>query len=229
MVVKPVSSTFSHHVTLNINDEMTLKKAINVAKIIDCGVIVERFILGDVHRMMCVGEEFIVCSKRLRASVVGDGKSTISDLIDKLNENSLRGNTERKGAALYQIKKEEQLTQYLDAQGLTLNVVLEKEKKVYLSDKSNCSNGAEVINLTEKVCDENIQLFKKLHMALGIAVSAIDFICEDVTQPWHSQSFAFLENNSFPAIDPQHYPSTGASVDVAKAIWDLVLEYLDTL
>ena len=65
--------------------------------------------------------------------------------------------------------------------------------KIYLSDKGTISNGAEFINVMEKVCEENIQLFKKLHKALGIAVSAVDFICEDVSVPWQLQSFAFLE------------------------------------
>jgi hypothetical protein len=46
------------------------------------------------------------------------------------------------------------------------------------------------------------------------------------TKPLHLQPFAFLENNSFPAIDPQHYPSSGKPVDVAKAIWEYVLNIL---
>ena len=53
--------------------------------------------------------------------------------------------------------------------------------------------------------------------------------CNDVSIPWHSQPFAFLENNSFPAFDPQQYPSTEEPVDVAQEIWDFVLCNLDTI
>jgi len=229
LVVKPASSTFSHHVSLEINDEDTLKKAIAIAKLIDCRIIVERFIEGDAHRMMFIGEKFIVCSKRTRPCIIGDGQSTMSVLIDKFNSNPLRGKINQIGFSLYQIEKEDHLIAYLHAQGITLNSVIENGRKIYLSDKSNCSSGAEVLNVTEQVCVENIQLFQKLHRALEIGVTAVDFICTDVSQPWYRQPFAFLENNSFPAIEPQHYPSTGKPADVAKAIWDFVLSNLDTL
>lgn len=81
--------------------------------------------------------------------------------------------------------------------------------------------------MTDIVCQENIKLFLKLHHALDIGVSAIDLICTDVSQPWHMQSWAFLENNSFPAIDMHHYPSKGSSIDVAKEIWNFVLQQLE--
>ena len=229
LVVKPASSTFSHHVILNINDLAALNSAIHIVKMIECGVIVERFISGDTHRMMEVGGQFLVCSKRTRPSIIGNGRVDISTLIDEFNNNPLRGDLDESGFALFKIKKNETLNAYLANQGLSLSTILVDGRKIYLAEKSNCSNGAEVINLSEKVCAENIRLFETLHKSLGIAVSAVDFICEDITQPWFTQSFAFLENNSFPAIDPQHYPSAGQSVDVAKAIWDLVMRELDTL
>lgn len=229
LVVKPASSSLSLHVSLQINDDSTLKKAIDIAKIINCRIIVERFISGDVHRMMFVGDQFLVCSKRQPASIIGDGQSTISELIDAFNNNPLRGNVGSLGVVLFKIEKGKQLKEYLNIKGLSLNSILERGKKIFLADKSNISNGAEVINLTEEVCDENVKLFEKVHVALGIAVSAIDFICMDVSKPWYSQPFAFLENNSFPAIDPQHFPSTGKAVDVAKVIWDFVLYHLDIL
>jgi len=228
LVVKPAASTFSHHVSLQINDLHTLKRAIDIAKLIDCRIIVERFIDGDVHRMMFIDNKLIVCSKRTRACVIGDGYSTIDMLIDKFNSNPLRGKTNQVGFALYQIAKDAHLQTYLSTHGMHLNFVVEEGRKIYLSDKSNCSNGALVINVTEEVCAENIELFRKLHNALQIGVSAIDLICTDVSKPWYSQPFAFLENNSFPAIEPQYYPSTGKPVDVAKDIWDLVLYNLNS-
>ncbi len=229
LVVKPTSSTFSHHVSLRINSELALKEAIDTAKIIACRVIVERFVEGDAHRMIFIDNKLVACSKRTRACVIGDGLSTISSLIDNFNNNPLRGAINQIGYALYQIKKEEPLISYLKNSGLNLSSIVELGRRVYLSDKSNSSSGAETINVTEEVCSENTQLFRKLHVALGIGVSAVDFICTDVSQPWSSQSFAFLENNSFPAIETQYYPSTGTSVNVAKHIWDLVLDNLATL
>jgi D-alanine-D-alanine ligase-like ATP-grasp enzyme len=227
LVVKPAASSLSQHITLQIMDQAALKKAIMVAKTIDCRIIIERFVPGFAHRMMCVGEQFLVCSKRMPPNITGNGKLTVNELIDDYNNHPLRGEVGEVGYALYKVNKDNQLSEYLAAQGLSLESFLEKDRTIYLADKSNCSNGAEVINLNEHVCQENIELFKKLHSSLSVAVSAVDFICSDVAQPWHLQSFAFLENNSFPAIDPQHYPSSGKPVNVAGAIWEYVLQQLN--
>ncbi|MCX7121632.1 MAG: hypothetical protein NTZ67_07685 [Gammaproteobacteria bacterium] len=227
LVVKPNSSSLSKHVTLNINDDNSLKSAIDIAKIIDHKIIVERFIPGDVHRFMFLGDKLLVCSKRTRPSIIGDGKSTVDALIDKFNSNPLRGNKGKENFALSTVEKNKLLQKCLADQGVNLKLKLGAGKKIFLAEKTNCSNGAEVINLTEDVCDENVELFRKTHHSLKIAVSAIDFICSDISKPWHSQPFGMLENNSFPDISPQHFPSSGTPVNVAKAIWGFVIENLD--
>ncbi|MCX7114867.1 MAG: hypothetical protein NTW08_03000 [Gammaproteobacteria bacterium] len=227
LVVKPAASSLTHHVTLKIETVTALRKAIDVAKKVDCRLIVERYIPGDVHRMMVVGDQFLACAKRTRPFIVGDGVATVEKLIDAFNRNPLRGEVKQAGFALYQIKKEAPLIHYLATQALELSTRLDKGKTVYLTQKTTCSNGAEVMNVTDSVCQENIALFEKIHLALGIAVSAIDFICLDVSRPWHTQPFAFLENNSFPDIGFLHCPSSGEPVNLSKSIWDLVLSHLE--
>ena len=228
LVVKPNSSSLSKHVTLNINDNGTLKSAIDIAKMIDHKIIVERFIPGDIHRFMFLDDKLLVCSKRTRPSIIGDGKSTVSALIDKFNSNPLRGEKSQENCALGKIEKNSSsLKKCLLDQGAHMKLTLGTGKEIFLAEKTNCSNGAEIINLTENVCVENLELFRKIHHSLKIAVTAIDFICSDVSKPWHTQPFAILENNSFPDIGPQHCPSSGTPVNVAKAIWGLVLENLD--
>lgn len=226
-MVKPNSSSLSKHVTLNINDNEALRSAINIAKIIDHKIIIERFIPGDVHRFMFLDDKLLVCSKRTRPSIIGDGKSSINTLIDKFNSNPLRGKKTQEAAALSTVEKNKLLRNCLADQGVSLKSKLDAGKRIFLAEKTNCSNGAEVINLTENVCAENVALFSKVHNSLGVAVTAIDFICSDVSKPWGSQPFGILENNSFPDISPQHFPSSGKPVNVAKAIWEFVIENLD--
>jgi D-alanine-D-alanine ligase-like ATP-grasp enzyme len=226
LVVKPNSSSLSKHVTLNINDNEALKSAIGIAKMIDHRVIVERYIPGNVHRFMCINDKLLVCSKRLAASIVGDGRQTINELIDQYNATPLRGDKTKGNSPLGEVQKDNVLHEYLACQGVSLQKVLDAGKRIFLSEKTNCANGAEVINLTEKVCTENAELFRKIHNVLQVGVTAIDFICEDVSIPWGSQSFGILENNSFPDIAPQHFPSSGEPVDVAKAIWEFIIETL---
>jgi D-alanine-D-alanine ligase-like ATP-grasp enzyme len=195
---------------------------------IDFKVIIEKHIEGDVHRVICIGNKLIACTKRVKGFIVGDGQSTIEKLIDQFNKHPYRGKLYQTGSAIYQIDKEATFTtQCLLSQNVNLQTVLKKDKKIYLSHKSTCGTGAEVINVTDDVCPENIQIILKAHHTLNIGVSAMDIICEDVSKPWHMQNWVFLENNSLPAIDMHHYPSIGNSVNIAKEIWDFILQELE--
>ena len=228
LVVKPESSTLAHHVSVNIHDDQALAKAFDVAKMIDFKVIIEKHIEGDVHRVTCVGNKLIACAKRTKGSIVGDGQSTVDELIEKFNKHPYRGKLYQTGSAIYQINKEAPFTtQCLLSQNVHLQTVLKKNEKIYLSHKSTNGTGAEITNVTDDVCPENIQIILKAHHALNIGVSGMDIICEDMSKPWHTQNWVFLENNSLPAIDMHHYPSIGKSVNVAKEIWDFVLQELE--
>lgn len=46
------------------------------------GVIVERFVPGNEHRLLVVGGRLVAAAMGETASVVGDGTSTIEDLIE---------------------------------------------------------------------------------------------------------------------------------------------------
>jgi len=228
LVIKPESSTLAHHVSTHINDEQTLSRAFDIAKMIDFKIIVEKYIQGEVHRVICIGDKFIACTKRMKASIVGDGYSTVEELIEQFNKHPYRGKTNQTGSAIYQVDKYSSFTtECLRNQNVNLQSIIEKHKIIYLSHKSTCGTGAEVINVTEDVCPENIQIFLKVHHLLKVGVSAVDVICYDVSKPWHTQSWAFLENNSLPSIDMHHYPSIGNSVNVAKEIWDFILKELE--
>lgn len=228
LVVKPESSTLAHHVTTDINDEQTLSHAFDIAKMIDFKIIVEKYIEGDVHRVICIGDKFIACTKRVKAAIIGDGYSTVEKLIEQFNQHPYRGKLYQTGSAVYQVDKDSPFTlECLCNQNVSLQTIIEKDKIIYLSHKSTCGTGAEVINVTDDVCPENIEIFLKVHHTLKIGVSAVDFIAQDVSKPWDTQNWAFLENNSLPSIDMHHYPSIGNSINVAKEIWDFILRQLE--
>ncbi|WP_162261969.1 hypothetical protein [Legionella geestiana] len=227
LVIKPESSTLAHHVSTNINDEQSLSRAFDIAKMIDFKIIVEKYIEGEAHRVICIGDKFIACAKRMKASIIGDGHSTIGELIEQFNRHPYRGKPNQTGSAIYQVDKHSSFTtECLRNQNVNLQTIIKKHKIIYLSHKSTCGTGAEVINVTDDVCPENIQIFLKVHHILKIGVSGVDFICDDVSKPWHTQNWVFLENNSLPSIDLHHYPSIGNSINVAKEIWDFILQEL---
>lgn len=224
LVVKPVDSSLSRHAFFNINSADELKFAIRQAQKIAFKILVEKYLSGDVHRVVLIDHKLIACAKRMPASVVGDGESSIETLIKMKNKHEWRGLPQQKNTTLYQVTIDEKLQEILAKQNYDLKTILPAGQKVFLAQKINLGNGADTIDVTGNVCEQNIAMLEKVSRLINLPLAGLDFICEDVAKNWQSQEFGIIENNTLPYIDMHHYPSKGQPINVAEKIWDYVLE-----
>lgn len=227
LVVKPAMFSLSRHVSFNIKSKEELKDAIAIAKQANYRVVVEQYITGDVYRIILIDKVVVACAKRQASSVIGNGITTIEKLIDEKNNHPWRGDPERRDCTLHKVEKNFHLEKILEKQGINLKTKLKKGRQIFLSNKMNNSNAADVTNVTDLIHSENEKLFLKIHGILNLPLTGLDFICQDVSIPWQMQQFAIIENNSLPYIDIHHYPSAGDPINVASKIWDFVLELLN--
>jgi len=223
LVVKPNNSSLSKHIACDIQNEADLKKAICVAQIINPYFIVEKFIKGDTHRVTLVNHEMAGCCMREASNVTGDGAHTIAELIEIKNKHPRRGEAYQKNFTLHKIAADENAQFFLAKQGLTFESVLPKWNRVYLRDKIILKCGADIHDKTDEVHPDNIALFQKVSRLCEAPLVGLDFICQDISQPYHQQECAVLEANSLPYIDMHHYPVTGKPRNVAGLIMDYVL------
>ena len=54
-------------------------------------IIVEKFITGEDYRLLVINNVLVAAAKRTPAHVIGDGKSSIQELIDEVNKDPRRG------------------------------------------------------------------------------------------------------------------------------------------
>ena len=54
-------------------------------------VIVERYITGEDYRLLVINYKLVAAAKRTPAHVIGDGISTVRELVDKVNKDPRRG------------------------------------------------------------------------------------------------------------------------------------------
>ena len=80
--------------------------------------------------------------------------------------------------------------------------------------------GAKIVDVTDSVHLENKKMFEEISEQLGGVLLGLVIIAEDLSRPWHEQSFVFIEGNSFPAIAMHHEPDEGQPRNVAGAIWE---------
>ena len=77
--------------TINVTDPEQLKMAFQAALAYYPEVIVEAYVQGDDFRLLVINGKFVAAAKREPAHIIGDGRSTIHDLIQAVNSDPLRG------------------------------------------------------------------------------------------------------------------------------------------
>jgi D-alanine-D-alanine ligase-like ATP-grasp enzyme len=182
-------------------------------------MLVERFYNWQDYRVVVLNNKIVAAYQRLPLSVIGDGSSTIQELIemkqktfDNLNSNVI---IETKD---FRIKNK------LKRQGLTFSSVLAKEREIYLLDNANLSTGGDAKDFTETIHEEYKKLAINITSNMGLRMSGIDIMTSsDITN--NIEDYIIIEINSSPGLE--HYFSIGNNQK--KKVEDFYLEILTML
>ncbi|MDZ8056109.1 MAG: acetate--CoA ligase family protein [Aulosira sp. ZfuVER01] len=221
VAVKPVVGHKGIGVTAEVQDSEELESAYGraLAAIPDeqpTRIIVEKSISGADFRLLCVNGKFVAATERRPASVVGNGSSTIDELIRQENRKAARLDTPT--SPMSKIQRDEAMELYLKEQRLTLDSVVEKDRTVYLRKVANLSAGGISINATHTVHHDNIILAQDIAQHFRLTCLGIDVITKSLSESWKSGNFAILEINAAPGILMHLNPAVGDSVDVPSHI-----------
>lgn len=226
LVVKPRGGSVARHVTTNIRSRDELLKAINKAVIYSPAFVIEEFVENSfVYRATVVDFDFVAVVKQVPANVVGDGNSTIRQLIERKNSDKRRGKPDQKGFTLYKLIIDETTEKLLAEKDYNLETVPKKDEVVYLQKDPFLKLGGDLVEVTDTVHPNNIQLFKDIAKFFDIRLVGIDFLASDISSSWQNQKCAVLELNSMPCIEMHHFPSSGTPQNVANALVDLFFKY----
>jgi cyanophycin synthetase len=221
VVLKPQFGNHGNGVISNIKDEEQLISAFMSLAKSHGDILIEKYIYGRDYRVCSVYGEIVAVSQRIPPYVIGDGRSSIEKLILNINLDTRRGDGHEK--ELTKIEVDEVLKAYLAQRGYYLNFILPKGVKLALKDNANLSTGGLAIDCTELICEENIQICKKVACAIGLDICGIDIVCKDISKPL-TKGGAIIEVNSVPGIRMHHNPSIGKERNVAGLIVDKLFE-----
>lgn len=218
LVVKPISGHKGQGVTTNITvraDVKRVTRALLDAGVKD-GIIVEQQVSGFDHRLLTVGGKFVAALKREPAYVMGDGRSTIEELIDEENRTYVRRDNAR--SPLTKIRIDDDLVDYLRLQKLGLSSVLGNDEKVFLRRVANISAGGVSINVTDKIHPDNRQLAEDVAAFLRVHCLGVDVLADDISKSWRESPLAIIEINAGPGVFMHLAPAQGGSIDAPGAI-----------
>jgi len=218
VVLKPDWGSHGDNVFIRLQNYKQLNKAINCFVEFegeDTPFIVEEYFKGFEHRIFITQKGDFAILKREPAHVIGDGISTIRQLI-KI-ENKRRKEIKKKSAsALCPIVVDEHVKKFLKEEGKTFNDIPKKNEKVYLRLTSNIAKGGLSHNLTKEAHPSVIEIAKKVAKIIPLPFMGIDFITEDITKPQTYNSYRILEVNSSPGFAMHMIPAVGEPIDVGE-------------
>lgn len=214
LVVKPRNTNYGIGITV-FSKPATKKQILNAIEYafkFDTNVLIEEYAKGMEFRFLVVDGKCLSVAHRRIASVVGDGKSTIKELIEAKNKEPWHFLT---GTP---VKMDEPVVEYLKLQKLNFKSVVPKDKRVFLRTNSNCSTGGESVDYTYTMPAKFKKIAEKASRAFNAKICGVDIIIED----FEKDEYSIIEINDNPGYSINQWPYEGEGERIGLAILDLL-------
>lgn len=214
VVVKPHDGNHGRGVFTNLNTREQVAKAWAVAADEGSGVIVERFVVGNEHRLLVVGGKLVAAARGELAWVVGDGRHPITELIElQLNADPRRGRTE--DSPLNPVRIDSAARIELASQGFDADSVPADGVRVLIQ-----RNGNVAFDVTDSVHPSVAAAASLAARTVGLDIAGVDLVAEDISRPLSEQRGAIVEVNAGPGLLMHLKPADGTPRPVGRAIAD---------
>ncbi|MBT4890485.1 MAG: cyanophycin synthetase, partial [Rhodospirillales bacterium] len=222
IVVKPLDANHGRGITINVMDDDVTESAFEYALEYGSGrtVLLESMVSGFDHRMLVVNNELIAVAKRVPGHVIGDGKSTITELVDKVNDDPRRGVGHEKVLTRLEFDREAEML--LKESDYNADTILPEDEIFYLRSTANLSTGGTAIDVTDTVHPDTREMAVRAVMAIGLDVGGVDFLTPDITKSYKDVGGGIVEVNAAPGFRMHIAPSEGIPRDVSGKVIDML-------
>ena len=216
VVVKPTDANHGRGVTTELMTRLEIEAAYTLALSEGSEVIVERFVRGNEHRMLVVAGKVVAAARGESATVLGDGRSTVKELIDsQLNTDPRRGTTEDHPLNLVFQDGEMTVRLELERQGFKPESIPPPGKEVLIQ-----RNGNVAFDVTDLVHPDVAAIVSLAARIVGLDIAGVDLVAEDISRPLSEQGGAIVEVNAGPGLLMHLKPASGEPRPIGKAIVD---------
>lgn len=219
VVAKPNSASQGRGVAL-VRTKRELRAALRAIFGQDRVALVQKRVVGKDYRVVVLGDRVISAYERIPLNVIGDGKSTVRQLLVRKQKEFARA---RRDTIIH--ADDPRISIKLEGQGLSLNSVAPKGNRVYLLDNANLSSGGESIDVTQTMHPRFREVATRLTKDMGLHLCGVDLmIAGDIAEK--DSSYWIIEINSAPGLD--HYATSGARQrQIVEDMYLEVLKYMD--
>jgi cyanophycin synthetase len=220
VVVKPRYGSQGRGVATNLSTRQQVIAAYEVARREGSAIVVERFIPGADFRLLVVNGHLVAAARREPASVVGDGVSSVWQLVEAANADPRRAAGH--GAALTRLVLDAAALAIVAEQGFSPDGVPPHGMRVLIRRNGNLSTGGTATDVTDEVHPQVAARAVDAARMVGLDVAGIDILAHDIARPLEEQAGAVVEVNAGPGLRMHVEPSNGRPRPVGEAIVDLM-------
>ena len=217
VVIKPTGLTGGSGVCIGIKTIEEAKEAYKYAKqVIDTKirkdwqtkVMIQEQVSGEDYRLLVIDGHLEIVTKRIPAFVIGNGKDTITKLIEDTNKDPRRDTTSP-AHTLKPIEIDQPLKAYLKEQNLELDSIPDKDQKIPVRKVASMSQGGITEDFTDKVGPEIKSIVESIASSIHAFALGVDVMCKDISKPLTKDNGAILEINTMPEAYLNLFPVIG--------------------
>jgi cyanophycin synthetase len=211
VVVKPRDANHGRGVCIGLVDRASVMDAYELASREGDGVVVERLVPGDAHRILVINGRVVAASRGEPEQVVGDGLRTIEQLVAAVNRDPARGEDET--FVLSPLLLDAVALQLINNQGFEPSSVLPVGKVVTVHHYGDYTT-----DVTDQVHATTAAACVLAAQTVGLDLAGIDVVACRIEQPLETQRGAVLEVNASPGLLMHLKPLRGQPRPVGEAI-----------
>lgn len=222
IVIKPLDGNHGRGISIDVKNQQEAEEAYDLASAASKtrSVIVERYYKGSDHRILVINGKVAAVAERIPAHVVGDGRSTIEELIEITNQDPNRGDGHAN--VLTKITIDKTALNVLGKQGYELTSILAHGEIAYLRATANLSTGGIAVDRTDEIHPENVWIAQRVAKLIGLDIAGIDVVTEDIRKPLREVDGVIVEVNAAPGFRMHVAPSRGLPRNIAAPVIDML-------
>lgn len=212
VVIKPCDGNHGRGVFIELRQRDEIESAYLIALQEGSGVLVERFVPGFEHRLLVVNGKLIAATRGDTVSVIGDGISSVTQLIEQqINSDPRRGTSEDHPLNLIRLDSAARLE--IEHQGYTIDSIVPVNTRVLIQ-----RNGNHAFDVTDEIHPSVAKIATLAARVIGLDIAGIDLVTQDISKPLVEQSGAVVEVNAGPSLLMHIKPAVGKPRPVGRAI-----------
>ncbi len=200
LVVKPARGEQGKGITVGVTEQAALPEAVALARSHCPDVLLEQLVAGQDLRVVVIGHEVVAAAVRRPASVLGDGRTPVRELIgaqSRRREAATRGES--------RIPMDEGTVATVRAHGYEMDDVLPAGHELEVRRTANLHTGGTIHDVTSLLHPALISAAVRASRAIDIPVTGLDFLVPDLGAPEH----VLIEANERPGL-ANHEPQPTA-------------------